>query len=844
MVRRNHQGTNHKKNRKIGNEMSEQYHQIEHDLGIETYASPKIQNPGFSAVLKAKFSDFVVHEVDPEGNHAVLKNLEYVEENCDMAKAIKEAQQKKEAEETASLKKAKLEESSDTPQNIKKVDIDPQQKQEDVETEKIEEDPAKDVEQAHLQLSKIVSEEVSRKAMDLLLFWINHSKNKASEASSVENNPNATSEQVTTPEKNYIFPLIEEKLTRTQIHKLIKGPLLHKYAVADTIDGKIRLWPLQFKKLSKDKFFKNNNNNSTQNKRKRSNDRFNDVPQFPSWPKDRPKYTKFVLYKENCDTNTALKDIIRLSNRQIKPNTRFNVAGMKDKRGITSQYCTVFQIHPNQILSLNHYWYDAKSTQPYKKNQKGGGGGGSSRGGTSLIKVGNFSFTNEDLRLGKLTGNRFDIALRNVDITPSSSESITNSESPSSSHDRYNETLSMLEKSAKVFQSTGFINYFGMQRFGKNQDTHKVGIEILKGNFDKAVDIIMCIKSDEPQRFRRAKQRWLDRFTNLPPSNEEEKIEEMKKHEEQQCAKAILHQLGRFMTCEISLMRSLSRKPREYKTAFRCIQKNLQLMFLHAVQSYIWNRCASFRIEKCGGRDTIMEGDLVMIEDKCKAKGGSGTSGRVGKVVKLVTEEDVSNKAFDITNIVLPLPGSRVQYPTNSTGKFYDVVLNELGMTSDMWKQTNREFSLGGDYRYIICKPSDITYDIKRYTDPKAPLLKTDLMHIQGNELSDHEIIEQSKNAESKEDGSCSGEKNSGKVEEKENTDATNVAPIEKYENKEELLGLVIGFTLPPSSYATIALRELMKRPTCSAYQSKLSLYGRCEGNLARSSCIKTENGD
>ena len=42
------------------------------------------------------------------------------------------------------------------------------------------------------------------------------------------------------------------------------------------------------------------------------------------------------------------------------------------------------------------------------------------------------------------------------------------------------------------------------------------------------------------------------------------------------------------------------------------------------------------------------------------------------------------------------------------------------------------------------------------------------------------------------------------------------------------LIGMIIGFTLPASSYATIALRELMRRPTSSEYQSTLRLEGNC----------------
>jgi tRNA(Glu) U13 pseudouridine synthase TruD len=46
---------------------------------------------------------------------------------------------------------------------------------------------------------------------------------------------------------------------------------------------------------------------------------------------------------------------------------------------------------------------------------------------------------------------------------------------------------------------------------------------------------------------------------------------------------------------------------------------------------------------------------------------------------------------------------------------------------------------------------------------------------------------------------------------------------------KDPLLAMVVGFSLPSSSYATIFLRELMKRPTSSEYQRELKLGG-CDG--------------
>jgi tRNA(Glu) U13 pseudouridine synthase TruD len=49
---------------------------------------------------------------------------------------------------------------------------------------------------------------------------------------------------------------------------------------------------------------------------------------------------------------------------------------------------------------------------------------------------------------------------------------------------------------------------------------------------------------------------------------------------------------------------------------------------------------------------------------------------------------------------------------------------------------------------------------------------------------------------------------------------------VDQEDSNEMIFGMSIGFSLPPSSYATIALRELTKRSTSSEYQSKLQLSG------------------
>lgn len=70
------------------------------------------------------------------------------------------------------------------------------------------------------------------------------------------------------------------------------------------------------------------------------------------------------------------------------PTRSFGTAGTKDKRGVTTQRCTVFRVQPDQLRNLNR-----------KLNG---------------IKLGNFKFVNERLGLGDLKGNKFVVVLRDV----------------------------------------------------------------------------------------------------------------------------------------------------------------------------------------------------------------------------------------------------------------------------------------------------------------------------------------------------------------------------------------------------------------------------------------------
>ena len=631
-----------------------------------------------------------------------------------------------------------------------------------------------DLSEFKAQLSILVGEEHASGAVQMLKKW-----EEVKAISSNDSNP-FPPKGIDDEEKYHIFPLVEDKGTRKSIHMLIKSEALSNIALADTVDKKVRIWHRIFERQMPNygKFDSNKKNGNRGGKARKDR---------TVWPENRPKYLAFVLYKENCDTGTAAKDVSRIA--RLPPKGRggggMGYAGMKDKRGVTSQFCTVYKRTPRDLMVLN------KS----RGGRNAHGGGNSKTAGFSVLKVGHFSYVEKELRLGQLTGNRFDIVLRNV-CTKTKATSKTALIALSTQ---------CLKSAARLMKEVGFINYFGMQRFGKFYDTHEVGIAVLNGNFEEACDIIMRVKEKEGQRQVDIRTRWADRFVGI--NREDDSIV---RDAEVRCAKSLIRDLGRFMNCESSIVHSLSRNPCDYKKAFKSIAKGMRSMFLHAYQSYLWNKAASHRIAE-GGSTSVTLGDLVLIEDKGHTEGGSGTSGLNGKAVKVITQEDLDEGKFSIEDVVLPLVGFKIEYPTNSTGKFFDDMLQENGLSKQDFKKINdRELSLGGDYRKIICKPEGVDFEIKKYKDPEQPLLQTDLMALHKVSLECIDVTHETKKEETTNEVSDEGEDN------------------------DVILGMVIRFTLPPSAYATIALRELMKRPTSADYQRELQLVGDCEANLGK----------
>ncbi|KAL3381700.1 hypothetical protein AABB24_001690 [Solanum stoloniferum] len=465
----------------------------------------------------------------------------------------------------------------------------------------------------------------------------------------------------------------------------------------------------------------------------------------------------------------------------------FGFAGTKDKRAVSTQRVTVFKQQASKLAALN-------------KRLIG-------------IKVGDFCHVKEGLLLGQLYGNRFTITLRGVSA----------------------ESEDIIKASAVALGKHGFINYFGLQRFGSSSvPTHLIGAALLRGEWKAAVSLILDPREGEKNAISTVREYY----------------------KESGDIDGTLRQLPRYLVAEKAILQCLKRSPGNYLQALKAIPRTLRMMYVHSYQSYLWNHAASMRVQK-HGFDQVVLGDLVYSKEEYKVKesfvaecedvndNNMDDYSNLDEIsetdlpeernipVKVINEEDLKSGTYAIEDVLLPLPGSRVIYPSNDIGEVYRDLSQKDGISLTETAHKIKEFSITnmtGAYRRVFQKPKDFEWELLSYTDGTIPLAETDFDVIANSVKS--KVREEDPTNGSKElpaDSSAisvGGDMLSGKVrDEKINNEAG--MQSEKSQSggnaEESQMALKLSFTLPASCYATMAVRELLKTSTSVAFHKSLN---------------------
>ncbi|XP_013051484.3 pseudouridylate synthase PUS7L [Anser cygnoides] len=328
------------------------------------------------------------------------------------------------------------------------------------------------------------------------------------------------------------------------------------------------------------------------------------------------------------------------------------------------------------------------------------------------MKIHNIHSASQHLRLGQLKGNHFDIIVRDLKLH---------------SHDSPADLKERISEAMENIKTKGFVNYYGPQRFGQGQNvqTDQIGLALLNEKMVEAVKLFFTPEdTDDP--VNKAKRYFL----------------------QTEDAKGTLTMLPECKVREKMMLRALNRYGVNHEGCTRgwlSIPHSMRIFYVHAYCSKIWNEAASYRLEMYGSK--VVEGDLVFTEE-------NDESLSLNDKVHVVTASEESANKYSIYQVVLPMVGHSIKYPSNKVGQWYHERLSKDELQICKFRVPPLQLNIPGCYRHILKNVQNLSYFIE---------------------------------------GSEEGIKN------------------EDNHLNESKLSLHISFDLDPSCYATVCLREIMK---------------------------------
>lgn len=394
---------------------------------------------------------------------------------------------------------------------------------------------------------------------------------------------------------------------------------------------------------------------------------------------NKGNYLYVVIQKKNYSINELtnyIADRLRIN------KTYIGISGIKDKRAVTVQLVSLKNISAEHVNVLN----------------------------SSRVQVLAYYYSYGPLHLGTHEGNRFIVSIRNIKL------------------DKEN-IIKTCEEISETLQNP-IPNYFGYQRFGiPRAVTHLIGRELLLGNFEKAIEIMLGHPDpDEPQEtreFREIYESTRDLQTSIKYLPEKLYYEKM-------------------------VAEYLLRHPNDYEGAISSLPVAAIRMFLEAYSSYIFNLLLTKRLQF---GTNVFKGDLIAPLD------GFTPVNYCWEAGKEITIEKANNLVLSgKAAIVLPVIGHRIKIGSGYVREFLNEILINEGIR---------------------------LYDFKFVAGSKAVFLKGSYRNA---------FIKLINNI--------------------------------KYTVEEDLIldgqNLILEFSLPRGSYATIILREFMKSNSQGSYIGKI----------------------
>jgi tRNA pseudouridine13 synthase len=266
----------------------------------------------------------------------------------------------------------------------------------------------------------------------------------------------------------------------------------------------------------------------------------------------------------------------------------------------------------------------------------------------------------EPLYLGALYGNRFEIAVHELPQGPE-------------------ETLSRLKATENgLREKGGFPNYFGPQRFGEVRPvTHLVGRALVLGSAKEAVETYLTAHAEGEMADGSAAR-----------------AEYASHHDPARALKEFPAYLG----FERILLERLARGD-EPERALHALPRYLKTLFVHAYQSYLFNKYLTRRMDSDLGLGEPVEGDWLI------RLGPDGMPGKMAPVPvgRENVEEARRSMSTGRARLSAPLLGTDTPQSSGAPGALMEEVMSEEGVKRENFHLNFfPELSSAGTFRGIL----------------------------------------------------------------------------------------------------------------------------------------------
>jgi tRNA pseudouridine13 synthase len=270
------------------------------------------------------------------------------------------------------------------------------------------------------------------------------------------------------------------------------------------------------------------------------------------------------------------------------------------------------------------------------------------------------------IQIGDLVGNSFEVTVRDCSVPMSEAEGIIASDV------------------ADIKKAGGFPNYFGVQRFGVVRPvTHLVGERIVRGDFEGAVRTYISFSTPEEEPELREKRRelegrddWKDMLPGIPESMSYEKM----------MIGALADGGG-------------------WTDAIESLPTNLQMMFVHAYQSYLFNEMLSMRMDAGLPLNMPVEGDMVIPLDQNGNPEHENPILTTSRNIDLVARQVRAKRAF----VTIALFGTDSVLAEGEMGEIERKVIEEQRLSQEDFNIPElQRCSSKGIRREVLCPLKDL----------------------------------------------------------------------------------------------------------------------------------------